>query len=104
MSGARSVTANFSPTGGPPSWYDPGTYRRPLTIQASQVSGGVNLSNFPVLVKFAGDAELKSAGNGWRVAKTDGADIVFTASDGTTKLNHELESYDGTGNTDRGGE
>jgi hypothetical protein len=39
------------------------------------------------------DANLKTTGNGGGVGKTDGADLLFTASDGTTKLDHEIETY-----------
>ena len=39
------------------------------------------------------DAGLRTIGNGGGVGKADGTDILFTASDGTTKLDHELESY-----------
>src|SRR5262249_13004650 len=31
--------------------------------------------------------------NGGSVGKVDGTDILFTAADGVTKLNHEIESY-----------
>jgi hypothetical protein len=55
------------------------------------------LANFPVLVSVT-DANLKSLGNGGNVGKNDGTDILFTASDGATKLAHEIESYNaGTG-------
>jgi biopolymer transport protein ExbB len=30
------------------------------------------------------------------VAQTDGGDIMFTAGDGVTKLDHEIEKYDPT--------
>jgi len=39
------------------------------------------------------DANLKTVANGGGVGKSDGTDIVFTASDGVTKLDHEIESY-----------
>jgi len=39
------------------------------------------------------DANLKTVGNGGSVGKADGTDILFTASDGATKLAHEIESY-----------
>ena len=60
--------------------------RQQITINHAQVSGSSNLSNFPVLISIT-DANLVSA------AKADGSDIMFTASDGVTQLNHELEQY-----------
>jgi hypothetical protein len=42
------------------------------------------------------DAELRTVVNGGKVGKNDGTDILFTAGDGTTKLNHELERYTAT--------
>src|SRR5581483_470952 len=44
----------------------------------------------------ATDASLKTIGNGGKVGLLDGTDILFTASDGITKLSHELESYNPT--------
>ena len=53
---------------------------------------GAYITNFPMLFSVT-DSNLKSTGNGGYVGKSDGTDIFFTASDGSTKLNHELESY-----------
>ena len=39
------------------------------------------------------DPELKPISGGGKVGKSDGTDILFTAGDGISKLNHELESY-----------
>ena len=39
------------------------------------------------------DANLKSLGNVGNVGKNDGADILFTAPYGITKLSHEIETY-----------
>jgi len=77
-------------------WYSTGgtwTNRKQLTINHSKVSGSQSLSNFPVLVSVT-DPTLKSTANGGAVGKSDGTDILFTASDGVTKLSHELEKYD----------
>jgi hypothetical protein len=41
------------------------------------------------------DAALATTGNGGGVGNGDGSDILFTASDGVTKLNHEVEYYNG---------
>jgi hypothetical protein len=65
-----------------PGW----NYRKKITIDHTKVSA--DLSGFPVLVSLS-DADLASK------AQTDGDDILFTASDGSTKLDHEIESYSG---------
>ncbi len=71
-----------------PGWYDAGwQYRKAMTIDDAQVAGP--LSDFPVLVSLSSDPAL-SAG-----ARSDGSDILFTSADGTTKLSHEIESYEG---------
>jgi hypothetical protein len=69
------------------------SYRKPITIQSSQVSGTANLTNFPVLINISGDNDLKTdpAGN---VLHPSGYDIVFY--DGTDRLDFEIEHYDGT--------
>ena len=68
-------------------------YRRLITIHHSQVSGGVDLTNFPMLVNITSDATLKSVGNGGHVQNANGYDIIFTASDGVTNLKFQLETY-----------
>ncbi|MEI7452453.1 MAG: DUF2341 domain-containing protein [Candidatus Falkowbacteria bacterium] len=60
-----------------PSW----SYRRTLTINHNYVSS--SLANFPVLVSVSGLSNVNS----------DGSDIVFTASDGVTRLPAEITSY-----------
>jgi len=64
--------------------FDDWLYRKKITIQASQVTG--DLTDFPVLLNIT-DQELKKG------ARLDGFDVVFTASDGKTKLAHEIERY-----------
>ena len=74
------------------AWYhDAWPYRKKITIDQTKVgSGGV--TNFPVLVSRT-DTDLQSK------AQADGDDILFTSSDGTTKLSHQIEKYvSGTGN------
>ena len=65
-----------------------------MTISHGQVWIS-NLTNFPMLFPVT-DPNLKSASNGGGVAQTNGNDILFTAGDGLTKLNHEIESYNPT--------
>ena len=71
-------------------WYDANwLYRKAITIDHTKV--GANLTNFPFLVSIT-DAGLAT------YAQSSGNDILFTASDGTTKLNHQIEAYtSGTG-------
>jgi len=73
------------------AWYDPDwSYRKKVTIYASQVSG--DLDYFPVLINQSSDSELSAS------AQTDGGDILFTSANGTSKLHHEIEKYiPGTG-------
>jgi hypothetical protein len=69
------------------TWYNAGwSNRKAITIDHTKVVGGASLSSFPVVIAL-NDANLAAT------AKADGSDILFTASDGVTKLNHELESY-----------
>ena len=70
-------------------------FRKSITIQSSQVSGSGSLTDFPVLISFT-DTDLRTIANGGNVSSSSGFDIIFTASDGTTLLNHELEYYDAT--------
>lgn len=58
----------------------------------SQVSGGANLSNFPVLISRT-DLHLATRSNGGYVQNSSGYDIIFVDSTETTKLDHEIESY-----------
>jgi len=57
-------------------------YRKKLTIDGSMFVGGPH-SNFPVLVSLT-DPDLAS------YARPDGLDILFTSSNGTSKLDHEI--------------
>ena len=70
------------------AWYNVNwNYRKKITIDNTKVSGSANLSNFPVLINLSSDNDLKNN------AQADGDDILFTSSDGTTKLDHEIEKY-----------
>ncbi|UCE36269.1 MAG: DUF2341 domain-containing protein [Thermoplasmata archaeon] len=60
-------------------------YKKNITINSSQVDS--DLTNFPVLISIT-DSDLSSKAN------IEGNDIYFTKSDGSTRLNHEVESYD----------
>jgi hypothetical protein len=75
------------------NWYNRDwKYRKTITINASKVSGGADLSNFPVLISTT-DASFKHTSVGGSVASSNGYDFLFTSDNGTTKLAHEIESY-----------
>ncbi|MEP0005380.1 MAG: DUF2341 domain-containing protein [Balneola sp.] len=67
-------------------------YRKKLTIDNTRVSGAGTLTNFPVLISFT-DADIATTSNGGLTTNVNGYDIAFTHSDGSTQLDHELESY-----------
>jgi len=72
-----------------PGWYDAAwAYRKKITIDNTKVAA--TLTDFPVLISLSTDTEL--AGN----AQDDGDDILFTTTDGITKINHEIETFNGT--------
>jgi uncharacterized repeat protein (TIGR01451 family) len=60
-------------------------YRKQITVNHTKVDA--DLDNFPILISLS-DSDLSKA-------QIDGDDILFTASDAVTKLNHEIESFDG---------
>jgi hypothetical protein len=101
MSGAPdSAVASATYTiGSGPAWYDTSwSNRKAITIDHTKVSGSSSLSNFPMLFSLT-DANLRTVPNGGATGKNDGTDLLFTSSDGMTKLDDELESYNpGTGN------
>ena len=75
-------------------WYDSGwSYRKKITINPQYVADG--LSNFPMLFSRT-DLDLRATASGGHVASTTGGDILFTAADGATKLDHEIEAYTST--------
>jgi hypothetical protein len=78
-----------TPPGPTPSWYDCGwQFRKAITIAHTKVAG--SQSGFPVLISLASDSGLQAR------ARPDGDDILFTSSDGTTRLSHEIETYSGS--------
>ncbi len=71
-------------------WYSSDwSFRQKITIDSSMVPG--DLSNFPVLVDVTNTNLIASPGG--NVGKLNGGDILFTNSNGTIKLDHEIESY-----------
>lgn len=68
-------------------------YRRAITIDYTKLTGTV--TDFPVVVNGT-YSYLATTANGGLVTNSSGFDIVFTASDGTTSLSCEQESYSAT--------
>ena len=69
------------------TWHDPDwLFRKPFTVDSTKVTS--DLDDFPVLVSVT-DTDLANG------ARADGFDILFTDSNGTAKLDHEIEKYDG---------
>lgn len=67
------------------SWYPGGwRYRKSITVDQTKVGTG-GVTNFPMYVDWASDSHIIAQ------SQTNGNDILFTSSDGTTKLSHELE-------------
>ncbi len=60
-------------------------YRKSITIDSGKVTA--SLGNFPVLVSLT-DADLAAS------AQADADDIWFSANDGITQLDHEIEDFD----------
>ncbi|MDD3190954.1 MAG: DUF2341 domain-containing protein, partial [Candidatus Pacebacteria bacterium] len=74
-------------------WYDAEWfYRKEVTIDHTQVVNE-NLTDFPFLFDHT-DYDFISLSNDGKVGNDEGLDILFTLSDGTTKLSHEIEEYD----------
>jgi hypothetical protein len=89
------VQKDFSaPAAANASWYATGgtwSYRKAITVDHTKVPN-TNQSNFPMLVSFT-DPTMKSVGNGGDVQNASGFDIIFIASDDSTKLDYEMEKY-----------
>ena len=76
-----------------PCWFDASwDYRRKITILSSQISGTEQHRFFPVLIS-ENSTTLRGPDHEGHVGQSDGGDILFTANDGTSKLDHEIEQY-----------
>jgi len=79
------------------AWYSTGwANRKPVAVNPSKVNTATHstapLTNFPVLIGVT-DPDLIYTGNGGKVANIRGNDITFTAIDGVTPVNYEIEYY-----------
>src|SRR5687767_8653775 len=78
----------FAPALEAQGWYSTSwLYRKTVTINRTRVQASTPLPDFPVLISLTADADLAAR------AQSSGNDLVFTASDGVTKLSHEIERY-----------
>jgi len=68
------------------------SYVKEIRISKDRVSGSSNITDYPMVFSSI-HADLKTTGNGGYVTDSNGYDIIFTASDGTTQLDHEIEKY-----------
>jgi len=74
--------------GNPSPWFNGAwLHRVAITIAHTKVAGP--LTNFPVLINITNSVLQQ-------YAQTSGNDLLFTLGDGTTKLAHEVESYNST--------
>jgi len=69
-------------------------YRKQITFTADTAKIPSTQTNFPVVISLT-DSDLKIVANGGHVQNTNGYDIKFTASDGSTDLDYEIEKYNG---------
>ncbi|MBA7712624.1 hypothetical protein ES703_121607 [subsurface metagenome] len=70
-------------------------YRKPIEVDESLVPGSTDLTDYPLLVSFT-DPNLAHTSFGGYMEHANGYDVDFTASDGTTTLDFEIEEYDNT--------
>ncbi len=68
------------------------SFRKKLTIDYTKISGSSDLSDFPLLISVT-DTDLMTILNGGDVTSDNGYDVAFTAVDGTTQLDHDLQSF-----------
>lgn len=85
LAGPTTVVTASAPLAG--TWFDQGTWaaRRPLVVESDLVAGTV--TDYPLLVQLV-DTDLVPD------VQPDGDDLVVTAADGVTRLDHQIESWD----------
>ena len=87
----KTKTISFDTDNTDCAWYNSNWLsRKSITINYDKVLD--DLTNFPVMVSIT-DSDLRDN------AQADGDDILFTSTDKTTKLNHEIEKYDNSDGT-----
>lgn len=85
-SDASPASSDSGSDAGP--WLAPWSHRKAVTLLAASIEAPIDgaLNNFPVMIALA-DPQLQAA------LLSDARDLAFTAADGTTLLDHEVESY-----------
>ena len=84
-SSVASATYTINSGGGTPWYSNSWAYRKTITVNSAQVPS--TQTNFPMLVSLPSDADLAAH------ALSNGYDIVFTDSSGTSVLNYERELF-----------
>jgi len=98
IAGAAFLTLRQNTEKAEAGWYSSGgtwSHRKQIVIDNTKVSGASTLSSFAMMFNTT-DSDLKFTSSGGGVGKSDGTDILFTSSDGVTKLSHELTYYAST--------
>lgn len=72
-----------------PSGY---SYVRQITTHHTEIAGASNLIDFPLLVSLS-LPDLRSTFNGGHIENVNAGDIMFTSSDCSTILDHQIETY-----------
>jgi hypothetical protein len=78
------------------SWMAGYNYRKKITIVKTQVSGSINLIDFPVLISFTSEdlKFLKSLCNGNKISTYSGSDLSFaSATASTVPIKFQLDAY-----------
>jgi len=73
------------------------SYKRPITIDNTKVSGSADFTDFPALISLSGDwlkTTAVDSTNG-RIKNSNGYDIIFRDTN-LVQLDHEIEEYDGS--------
>ncbi|MDZ4664312.1 MAG: DUF2341 domain-containing protein [Bacteroidota bacterium] len=68
-------------------------YLKRISFNPAQVAGPIDLTNLPAMIKITGDNDLRTVADGGHVESTSGFDVIFTAADGVTLLNFQMEYY-----------
>ena len=85
--GSPTLGDRYIIAGAASNWYNASWgYRQKITIDNTKVAG--NETDFPVLINITANANTV-----FTLSQSTGNDILFTTSDGETKIPHELEEF-----------
>ncbi len=76
-----------------PQWLDGYKYRIPISVSSISLSVSSDLLDFPLKIDFE-SGRIKTQSNGGQLMHENGWDIRFTASDGISLLDHDMDSQD----------